>query len=236
MVDIVTCPECGRPRALGHRCPSCGDAAAPADPAAQSVSASDAAQSWQQPTSFSGAASTSPSTFGSTYASATPAQPAVGQKKGGGRLATFILVAALIVGAIVVAVVLTTGGAAVVEEQAAVAGTPDKASDLAAESLIRNAMTAFDAVAVESGGYEGISQTTLQTMEPAITWMQGRGGVCMSPPTGANAKQSVVAWVSTGPMSYELGTRSSSGTAVGVRVDRMGGGTTYYKDGQAGAW
>ncbi len=224
MVDIVPCPECGRPRALGHRCPSCGVAAT----ADRQGTRPDAPQSWHQ--------AIDPGGFAATSSSAAKPGRAPGQNKGRGRLATFIVAAALIVVGIVVAVVLTTGGAAIVEEEAAVASAPDKASDLAAESLIRNAMTAFDAVAVESGSFEGISQATLQTMASGITWMQASAGLCSSPPTGANQKQNVVAWVSTGAMSYELGTWSASGTEIGVRVERMGGGITYYKDGQATAW
>jgi len=138
--------------------------------------------------------------------------------------------------AIIVAVVLTRGGAEVVEGEAQMAGAPALASDLAAEQLIRNAMTTFDAVAVESGSYESIDSSTLQTMEPGINWVQGSAGVYASPPTGANAKQNAVAWAATGPLSYELGTWSTTGAAVGVQVNKMGGGVTHYKDGEAGGW
>ena len=91
-------------------------------------------------------------------------------------------------------------------------------------------------VIAEYGGYGEISRATLQSMDPSINWIQGSVGLCASPPTSADAEQDSVAWVSTGPMSYELGTWSATDVQFGVRVDNMGGGTTYYKDGQPGAW
>jgi hypothetical protein len=147
-----------------------------------------------------------------------------------------IVAVALLAIAAVVAVVLTTGGAAVIKEEAAVASAPETAYDQAAKSLLRNAITAMDAVGVESGDYTRITQATLQMMEPAIAWVPGSAGASVTPPAGANARQNAVAWVSTGQLSYEIGTWSASGAEFGVRVDKMGGGNTYYKDGQAGAW
>ena len=132
--------------------------------------------------------------------------------------------------------VLMAGGAAVVEEEAALVSTPDRGRDQAAQSLLRNAMTAIDAAFVEHGDYEGITQATLEAMEPAIDWKVARAGVCASPPTGAKAQQSGVGWAATGRLSYELGTWSESGTEFGVKVDKAGGGTTQYRGGAAGAW
>jgi hypothetical protein len=136
----------------------------------------------------------------------------------------------------VVTVVLTTGGAAVVEQEASMVSTPDRAYDQAAQSLLRNAMTAMDAAFVESADYTAVKQSTLQAMEPAITWMTGSGGVSASPPAGAKAQQNAVSFACTGRMSYELGTWSASGVEYGVKVNKAGGGTTYYKAGQAVAW
>ena len=226
MVDIVTCPECGRPRADGHRCPSCGDAPTTTE---QQATTKDPAQSWQQPIGPAGAPSTAPSS--------TQARPALGETKSRGRLVGGIAAVALVVVAIVVAVVLTSGGDEVAEEEdISMAAAPALAYDLSAQAQLRNAMATFDMTIAEFGSLEEISQTTLQTMDPSTTWVQGSAGLCASPPTSANAKENSIAWVSTGPLSYELGTWSPSGVEYGVKVDAMGGGTTYYKDGQPGNW
>jgi hypothetical protein len=225
MAEIVTCPKCGRPRALGHRCPSCGDAPTAAD---QQAAASDAADSWQQGARQGGTPDTQ------LFAVQTGPTPA--RKKSRGRLATVVVATAVIVVAVVVAAVLATGGTAVKKEADSAASAVDTASDLAAQALLRNAMSATDMVAVESGSYQDIMQATLQTMEPGITWIQGSAGLCASPPPGANVKQNTVAWVSTGPMGYELGTWSASGVEFGVRVDQIGQGNTYYRDGEPADW
>lgn len=252
-MEIVSCPKCGHPRALGHRCPSCGDTTAPAG---QQQAATQAGGSWQQATESwtsaadpwqgtvdaqNGTAGAAPHPYESeTAAGLLPGtarnRPASSAKKSRGSLIAVIV--ALVVIAIVatVAVVLTTGGAAVVEESASVAAVPDKAHDQAAQTLLRNAMTAIDAVCVESGDYTAVTQATLQTMEPSIAWVKGSGNVASSPSAAAKVQSNAVAWVCTGPLSYELGTWSESGVAFGVRVDRMAGGATYYRGGEAGAW
>jgi hypothetical protein len=142
----------------------------------------------------------------------------------------------LIAAVVTVIAVLMAGGAAVVEEEAALVSTPDRGHDQAAQSLLRNAMTAMDAAFVESGDYTSITQATLEAMEPAIDWKAASAGVGGSPPTGAQAQQNGVAWASTGRLSYELGTWSKSGVEFGVKVDKAGGGKTYYRGGAVGAW
>ena len=137
---------------------------------------------------------------------------------------------------VVVVILLTTGGAAVVEEQAAVVSTPDRAHDEAAQTLVRNAMTAMDAAGVETGDFTTITQSTLETMEPAISWTPGRAGLYGSPPAKAKTQNNAVAWACTGVLSYELGTWSASGVAFGVRVDRAGEGVTYFTNGTVASW
>ncbi|MBN1629229.1 MAG: hypothetical protein JW990_05675 [Thermoleophilia bacterium] len=132
--------------------------------------------------------------------------------------------------------VLLAGGAAVVEEEAALVSTPDRGYDQAAQSLLRNAMTAIDAAFVESADYTSITQATLKAMEPAINWIAGRAGICASPPTGAAAQANAVSWAGTGRLTYELGVWSESGVEFGVKVDKAGGGTTHYRAGAAGGW
>ena len=212
-MEIVSCAKCGRPRALGHRCPSCGDAATAVD---EQRTAPDEAGSWR--------------------AEAAPPQRVSRGKKRRGLLAAVIVAVVLIAAIAAVVAVLTAGGAAVVEEEVAVASASEKAYDQAAQSLLRNAVTAMDAAFVESADYTAITQSTLQAMEPAIAWMPGRAGVSASPPAGAKAQQNAVTWACTGRMTYELGTWSASGVEFGVRVDRAGGGNTFYAGGSVASW
>lgn len=245
-MEIVSCPKCGRPRALGHRCPSCGDAATAAD--VQSAAPNDV-DPWRQaadpllggekPAQASAAQAGSPAYPASTVyerpVSTPPGHPS-GRKRSRGFLATIIAAVMVIAVVVVVAVVLTTGGSAVIEESAAVASAPQKAYDQAAQSLLRNAMTVMDSAFTESADYTAITQDLLQMIEPSIAWVPARSGVCASPPTGAQAQGNSVAWAGTGRLSYELGTWSASGTEFGVKVNRAGGGTTHYRAGAESAW
>jgi hypothetical protein len=231
-VEIVSCPKCGRPRAVGHRCPSCGEAATavndrpttPKEPGSRRAETG----SWQRVAG--------PGGFSTGRAVADPPQRASGGKNRRGLLATVIVAVVLIAAVAAVIAVLTAGGAAVVEEEASVASAPERAYDLAAQSLLRNAMTAMDAAFLESADYTAITQSTLQAMEPAIAWMPGSAGVSASPPAGANAQQNGVTWACTGRMTYEIGTWSASGVEFGVRVDRAGGGSTFYAGGAVASW
>jgi hypothetical protein len=146
-------------------------------------------------------------------------------------------VAVVLIAAIVAVVaVLTAGGATVVKEEASVASAPKTAYDQAAQSLLRNAMTAMDAAFVESADYTSIKQSTLQAMEPAIAWIPGSAGVSAAPPAGAQAQQNAVSWACTGRMTYEISTWSASGVEFGVRVDKAGGGNTFYAGGAVASW
>jgi hypothetical protein len=237
-VEIVSCPECGRPRALGHRCPSCGDIAAGDDEQSRTP---ERTNSWQEAVdSWQIAAASGPYQEPGQAAIRRPvaARPpqASGGKKKRGLLAPIIVAVAVIAVAAVVAVVLTTGGAAVVEESASAASAPEKAYDQAAQSLIRNAMTALDSAFVESADYTAVTQDTLKMIEPSIAWVPGREGVFTSPAAEVNAQQNAVGWICTGRLGYELGTWSASGMEFGVRVNKAGGGTTYYRGGAVGAW
>ena len=215
-MEIVTCPKCGRPRPQGQPCPVCGDTTTPVIP---------------QPKTPAVAKASPP-----TRTAATRPQRKAAGRSSRGLIAAVIVAAVLIAAVATVVAVLMAGGAAVVEEEAALVGTPDRGRDQAAQSLLRNAMTAMDAAFVESADYTSITQATLKAMEPAINWNAGRAGVCASPPTGATAQTNSVSWAGTGRLSYELGTWSESGVQFGVKVDKAGGGTTQYRGGAAADW
>jgi len=231
-MDIESCPKCQRPRAIGYRCPSCGEAPTivndpPATPGDVGTWRPDAS-SWKTVAKPNGIAG--------PYGMPASSKASSAGKSRKGLIATVIIGVLVIAAAAVAAVMLFTDGAAVVQEEAAVAAAPQKAFDEAAQSLLRNAMTAMDSAFVESADYKAITQTYLETMEPAIKWKQGRSRTCISPPQSAKAQQNGVAWISTGRMSYELGTLSASGASFGVKVDKTGGGVIYYKNGEAAAW
>jgi hypothetical protein len=157
-------------------------------------------------------------------------------KRNKGLLATAIVAVILIAIVVVVVVLLTAGGAAVVEEEASVASIPDRAHDEAAQSLVRNAMMGMEAAFTETADFSAIKLPALQAMEPSVTWIQGRAGAYASPAAGAKAGDNAVTWACTGRMTYEIGTWSDSGVAFGVKVNKAGGGATYYRDGKATAW
>ena len=218
---------------MGHRCPSCGHVTPGG--AEQPAEQSDTAFRRDEPTSWSGLPLSNSVPIRQAVGGTLSRSPSVKKRRGGliASLIVAVVVVAIIVGVIVA---LTAGGGAVVKEEAAVTNTPDKANDLAAQSLLRNAMTFMDAAFVETTDYTAITESSLQTTEPAINWIQGSAGVSTSPPSAASVQQSAVSWAGTGRMSYELGIWSASGVEFGVSVNRTSGGLTYYRNGTPGAW
>jgi hypothetical protein len=228
-MNIENCPKCKRPRAIGYSCPSCGEAATPVEgtPGAPNPWQPDPAV-WKTTPKPGGVPA------GQRVSGALGSTPQGKSRKG---LIATVIVSLIVIAVVgVVAVMLTTGGAALVEEEAAVAAAPEKAYDEAAQTLLRNAMTAVDAAFVESADYASVNVSMLGTMEPAIHWKEGRPGIYSGPPTSAKTAQNAVAFIGTGRLTYELGTWSTSGAKFGVKMDKAGGGATYYRDGQAGAW
>lgn len=152
-----------------------------------------------------------------------------------GQIAFMALVTSAAIAAVVV-LLATAGGtvADTVEQDSAVIS---KGGDLAAKSLLRNAMTALDSAFMESLDFTAVTRTDLEAIEPAIAWMgPSNAGVCKYPPDSARAGENTVGWAGTGATGYEIGTWSDSGVCFGVKVDRTSGGRTYYRDGVITAW
>ena len=152
-----------------------------------------------------------------------------------GQIAFMVLVALAAIAAVVV-LLATAGGtvADTMEQDSAVVG---KGRDLAAKSLLRNAMTALDSAFMESMDFTAVTRTDLEAIEPAIAWMgPSDAGVCKYPPDSAQAGDNAVGWTGIGATGYEIGTWSDSGVCFGVKVDRTGDGYTYYSDGVIAAW
>jgi hypothetical protein len=234
IVEIVSCPKCGHPRALGRRCPSCGDPATIASEPA-TVPAENQSETWQaEPISWKEAPGPDEVRRGQGLTT-RPEQSARGRRRWG-LLASAIVAVVVIAIVAVVVVALGSGESAVLQEQAAVASAPDTANDQAAESLLRNAVTAMDAALLETTDYTTISQSTLETMEPSIDWVPGRAGACTSPAVSATVQDNAVTWACTGLMTYEIGTWSASGVEFGVQVNRMSGVLAYYRDGKPATW
>ena len=234
-MEIVSCPKCGRPRAQGHRCPSCGDpAAVPGDATHASggewvpwTGAGDRYNEWQE--TGRSAVSQRPVTM------KPPRKMGWWARRSFGQIAFMALVALAAIAAVVV--LLTTAGGTVAENVERDSAVVDQGEDLAAQSLLRNAMTALDSAFVESMDFTAVTRADLQAIEPAIDWVGPSGaGVCAYPPDSAKAAKNVVGWAGTSATSYEIGTWSESGAGFGVKVDRVGGGRTYYKDGAVAAW
>ena len=246
-MEITECPKCGRPRALGHRCPSCGDAATAVD-----GQSSKESNPWQTAATQSDVARTA------------TAQPALKpRRKIDWRLPVAAAVSLAIV-AVAVTVVMTrdAGGSEKKEAdgfaaslQAQVAeltgegmGRPpqeaaqDHNSDARAQSLLSGARQTMDRVIadLETSGEYPISEYEAQIREAVrstnltpLRWEWSGPGVYARPLSTARASENTVSWSFTPPGSYELGTWSDSGAAIGLRANRATGSCTFYKDGAA---
>jgi hypothetical protein len=111
------------------------------------------------------------------------------------------------------------------------------ASDPAAKSLVRNAMTAIESAYVDLRTFDAAEMTPsiLQSIEPSISFVRGADQSVALAPT-ALASSYTVDYFGAGD-TYAVGTMSASGTTFGVVVDkRAGGGNTLYIDGSAEDW
>ena len=94
-------------------------------------------------------------------------------------------------------------------------GAQNRARDRAAQSNLRNALTAVKVVASDDQGlFTNVNTTTLHAAETAITFV-----------SSAPAADTVTVAVDTtaSPNTVELSTKSSSGTYFGMGVDSNGG-------------
>lgn len=153
-----------------------------------------------------------------------------------GRLVGFVAAIVAAIAVIVVVALLVAGGDGDTEEAVSPDSKLTLAMNSAAKSLVRNSMTAIESAYVDTGSFTAITQDMLSSIEPSITWVRASSGVSTNPPSAAQAAQDAVGWAGTGDGTYEAGTWSESGTAFGVLVDKMGGGTTFYVGGVVSPW
>ena len=250
-MEIIECPKCGRPRALGHRCPSCGDAATEIGEQAAAQT-----ESW-------GPAAAPPE-----GARPATAQPATKQR----RKISWTLLAAVVVGLAIIAAAIAVPlsrdagtpekkesgrfAAALEAQVAELTGEPvvrtgadvaeeiaGRNDDMMARILVENAMETMDGIIArldESGEYPTTEYNTLirealrSAPSHAIHWEWGARGVCEQPHGSSQASENTVSWTFLPPSTYELGTWSGSGSAFGVRVDNDEGTIIFYRDGTVG--
>jgi type IV pilus assembly protein PilA len=113
-------------------------------------------------------------------------------------------------------------------------GQRQKAQDAAAKSLVRNAMTAVESAYVDTRAFNDIDLTAdpneLEAIEPSIHF-DADEAAATAPALTSAAAENTVGVALTGAETYEVGTTSASGKTFGVAVDKAGGGTTFYVEG-----
>jgi type IV pilus assembly protein PilA len=114
-------------------------------------------------------------------------------------------------------------------------GQRTKAQDTNAKALIRNAMTAIEAVYVDTQDFN-VTAPALAAVEPAITWSVVAANVAKAPGSGVAAASNMVAYYGAGN-TYTAGTYSASGKAFSVVVSKASdGGTDFFIDGNPATW
>jgi type IV pilus assembly protein PilA len=91
-------------------------------------------------------------------------------------------------------------------------GQQDKAEDANAQSLVRNASSAIEAHYSEARDYSSATPTTLEAIEPTITWMD-------SGTAEAEDAEVLVTVASTAPKKYTLTSKAASGTTYTLVKD-----------------
>jgi hypothetical protein len=118
------------------------------------------------------------------------------------------------------------------------AGPISSADDLAAQTLIRNGMTAIDSAYTSLATFDPAVMTpaVLAQMEPSITFTAVRDTTAATAPVSL-ALSNAVDFYGTGT-TYALGTRSESGNTFGVMASETTTGrtTTYYVNGGVRDW
>jgi type IV pilus assembly protein PilA len=113
-------------------------------------------------------------------------------------------------------------------------GQREKAQDAAAESVVRDAMTAVESVYADTHDFSAITNADLQATEPSIIFVDSANAAAAP---AADAGENAVAWHGTGAMTYQIGSLSRSGKSFGVAVDKSPtGGAKFYIDGTVSVW
>ena len=103
-------------------------------------------------------------------------------------------------------------------------GQRQKALDAAAKSLVRNARTAIEAFYVDTRDFSTATAATLKAIEPSIKFT--KLNYCATKAT-ADAGSKNVNFGSLGPDSFQVGSKSKSGTIFGITVNKATGATTF---------
>ena len=113
-------------------------------------------------------------------------------------------------------------------------GQRQKAQDVSAKSLVRNAMTVVESAYVDNRDFSAITAAELKAIEPSLTFtVADNAGSSPSAQASANS----VDYKGGSATTYEIGSVSQSGKKFGVKVDKGAtGGTTYWIDGAQKVW
>jgi hypothetical protein len=117
-------------------------------------------------------------------------------------------------------------------------GPVSSAADIAAQMLIRNAITALESAyaQLQSFSPEVLTPAVLAGIEPSIAFVPADGETAATAPVSPAMTNSVDFYGTA--TSYSLGTVSASGNTFGVRVSKGPGGSisTYYVNGGVEDW
>lgn len=117
-------------------------------------------------------------------------------------------------------------------------GPLSSAADIAAQMLIRNAMTALDSAYVQLLSFSPtvLTPAVLAGIEPSITFVPAAADTSATAPVSQATANAVDLYGTD--TSYALGTVSASGNTFGVRVTRgaEGSTSTYYVNGGVEDW
>jgi len=130
----------------------------------------------------------------------------------------------------------TTSGVSVPTTQAT--GPVSSAADIAAQMLIRNAITALESgyAQLQSFAPEVLTPAVLAGIEPSITFVLAAEDTAATAPVSLATTNAVDLYGTAS--SYSLGTVSASGNTFGLRVTKGVGGSisTYYVNGEVEDW
>lgn len=119
----------------------------------------------------------------------------------------------------------------------------NQGSDMQARALLETAMQIMEDIIARldySGEYPTIEYGTqireaLRSMDHrSMQWSWGTPGVYARPHSDSLAEENTVSWAFIPPSTYELGTWSASGIAIGIRVNRGDGSIIFCRDGVEG--
>jgi prepilin-type N-terminal cleavage/methylation domain-containing protein len=114
-------------------------------------------------------------------------------------------------------------------------GQRAKAQDTAAYTLVRNSLTVVQSVAIDTGGYNGLTETLLEECDPSIDWVVAEvddlvdvAGPSIDAGFDAEARIHQVAFLIESDTRVDIACKSESGNSFGIQVDTQNISDTGY--------